>query len=198
MIEAAHADSRVGRIGVIGGSAGATHAIWAALDTRTDDSTVWPFWRPAYRPYAAVGLSGAYDLSDRTPENYCNGGDPVQTIKQVAENYTMTNDPNEQQDLSVVHLLDLITFDPTKVRPMLIYNTQHDSMAYHQIIDLQCKLQDKQVDPTLYTITTLTTEPDCEAHAFGYWDDIKYTVIPFFDCQLKGENCPSPTPLTHY
>jgi acetyl esterase/lipase len=198
MIEAAHADGRVGKIGVIGGSGGATHAIWAALDTRTDDANVWPFWRPAYRPTAAVGLSGAYDLSDRTPEDYCNGGDPVQVIKQVAENYTTTNDPVTQYNNSVVHLLDLPTFNPTQVKPMLIYNTQHDSMAYHQIIDLQCKLQEKDVNPALYTITTLTAESNCEQHAFGYWNDIKYTVIPFFDCQLKGENCASPTPLPHY
>jgi len=188
LVKAARRDPHVrGRkVGVIGGSAGATHAIWAALDTREDDPGVWPEWKPVYRPDAAVALSGAYDFSDRTPEDYLiwpDGGNPVETLRKHIENYTLTNDPVVQHNLSPVHLLELDTFDADHVNPMQIYNTRHDHVPYHQIIDLQCALEAAEVSPQRYTITTLTDEEHgiCESHSFGYWDAVKGRVIKFFN-----------------
>jgi acetyl esterase/lipase len=70
IVNALRADSRCnGKVGVVGGSSGATHAVWVALDTTDsgNNGTVWPFWKADKRPDCAVMLSAAYDFSDRTP-----------------------------------------------------------------------------------------------------------------------------------
>lgn len=54
-----------GKVGVVGGSSGASHALFVTLDTSTTGN-----WSPSLRPDCAVGLSGAYDFSDRTDELY--------------------------------------------------------------------------------------------------------------------------------
>jgi acetyl esterase/lipase len=65
-----------GMVGVVGGSAGGSHALFVALDTSTSST-----WNSSLRPDCAVGLSGAYDFSDRTPEDYdVHHADPVATF----------------------------------------------------------------------------------------------------------------------
>lgn len=66
------------KIGIVGGSAGGTHAVWTAIDQTT--STVWPVWGSDERPDAVVSLSGAYDFADRFPPGY-------ETLKPVYERY---------------------------------------------------------------------------------------------------------------
>src|SRR5207247_7915498 len=62
------------KVGVVGGSAGATHAVWVALDTNSNPGSAWPFWTvngtTDDRADVVCCLSGAYLFSDRTVENY--------------------------------------------------------------------------------------------------------------------------------
>ena len=94
LLKALRADSHTidDKIGAIGGSGGATHAIELALD-KSPTPGDWVNWGEADRATCAVGLSGAYDFSDRAAEIDDN------TIR-IIENYTNTCDLDEQKALS--------------------------------------------------------------------------------------------------
>lgn len=66
VVDAARRDGRCyhGLVGVLGGSAGGSHAIYVALDV-TNTGLMWPFWSSQARPTCVVSLSGQYDFSDR-------------------------------------------------------------------------------------------------------------------------------------
>jgi acetyl esterase/lipase len=126
------------KIGVLGGSAGATHAIWMALDT-TDTGTNWPFWNAAARPQCAVMLSAFYDLSDRTPPN----GQDVISLDTVTwtENYVNTADLATLKAKSPVSLVATPTQQKPFV-PLYLINSWFDPVApYHQIVDMICALR---------------------------------------------------------
>ena len=194
-IRAVRADSRFnGKLGVVGGSAGGSHAAFVALDTTA--SSGWPNWTSSDRPDVAVCLSGAYDLADRTQENYPDPpGDPLPAFVSFVENYTNTCvriDPSGGPDQRSVSPVAKIP-SPTAVKPMYFINSQNDSMPYQQIIDIQCALQMAGVDSSLYRVLTI---PDSNEHAFSYWSSwngrtigptvlIKGDVISFLDSYLK-------------
>ena len=144
-------DSRCdnGRIGVVGGSSGASHAAFAMFDiTSTSD---WPYWNQSGddRPLAAACLSGAYDFTDRTADSYYQscGGDPVIDFRNTIENYTHTCvlfDPNggpNQWDSSPVKQLQTFT-TAMPFRPMYFIHARCDQMPYHQLAAVQCKLSE--------------------------------------------------------
>lgn len=83
-----------GLVGVLGGSAGASHAAYIALDV-TDTGSAWPFWKASARPKCIVGLSGQYDFSDRS-QDVLDEGNFVPNI----ENYTYTTVPLQQWQYS--------------------------------------------------------------------------------------------------
>jgi acetyl esterase/lipase len=182
-----------GKVGVLGGSAGATHAVWASLDTTV--RMTWPFWnwntytmRPEDdRPDAAVGLSGAYDFADRTPEDYTltRGVDPVTVFRNVIENYTNTLDPDQQHDLSPVALTELSTFEAMNLKPLFLINSENDNMPFHQIIDMKCALESAGVNDSQFRVLTVRDSDFCHAHAFELWGDVSEEVISFFDSYLK-------------
>jgi hypothetical protein len=63
-------------------------------------------------------------------------------------------------------------------------------MPFHQIINIQCALQEVGVSPTLYEAHTI---PLSDEHAFAYWNSpvgttavlAKTLVIGFLDAHLK-------------
>ncbi len=187
-IRAVRADGRCnGKVGAVGGSAGASHAVFVVLDTTTSAN-----WSPSLRPDCAVGLSGAYDFSDRTDENYpANVGDPLPAFVSNVTNYTNTTDLTIQKDLSPVSLVTTPT-GQKPFKPIMILTSRYDPMPYHQIVDLQCAFQEKDIDPSLYQFITV---PDASDHAFALWDNydagypyaqlIKSRVINFLDAHLK-------------
>ena len=191
LVRAARADTDHcnGKIGIVGGSAGGSHAVWVALDTTP--STGWPDWfKDGHddRVDVAVSLSGAYDLSDRTPEtDYPPGSDPQPYFQFLVNNYTGTTNLTTQKSDSVVSLVQSST-----IKPLLLINTQYDTMPFHQIVDMECALQSAGVDPSLYRVDTI---PDSHLHAFAYWDEyddgypyaqrISARVIAFLDANLK-------------
>ncbi len=175
-----------GKVGVVGGSAGASHALFVTLDTSTSGG-----WSPTLRPDCAVGLSGAYDYSDRTPEDYgVHHADPVETFAYDVTNYTNTTNLTTQKNLSPVSLVPTAT----PFKPVMLINSRYDPMPYHQIFDLTCAFQSNGVNPSLYTVITV---PDSSAHAQALWfetDDgypvtklISTRVIEFLDAHLKPQ-----------
>lgn len=187
-IQAIRADSHFnGKLGVIGGSGGGSHALFSVLDTTTSSN-----WSPGQRPDCAVGLSGAYDLSDRTPESYGpHHDDPVKTFTYDVTNYTNSIDLAYQKSKSCVALV----FTPTQTldfKPVMLINSRYDPMPYHQVFDLPCAFQQHGVAPSLYTVITV---PDAVDHALALWFDgdggypvdklISARVIEFLDAHLK-------------
>jgi acetyl esterase/lipase len=77
-------------VGVLGGSAGASHAAYIALDVSFTNG-LWPFWTDTARPKCVACLSGQYDFSDREMDVY-EANDFIHNI----ENYTYTTNPLQQ------------------------------------------------------------------------------------------------------
>lgn len=169
------ADSRCdnGKFGIVGGSSGASHAAFAAFDiTSTSD---WPYWNRDGddRPLAVACLSGAYDFTDRTTDDgYPNiPGDPVNDFRNKIENYTGTcvrfdpnGGPNQWSSSPVAHLQTFTTAKP--FRPMYFIHSRFDSMPYHQLFDVQCKLTGVGVNSSQYQVLTIQNSHE---HAFQYW-----------------------------
>lgn len=163
LVRAARADSHCknGEVGVVGGSAGGTHAIWAALDTRTLAN-----WGPGDRPNCAVSLSGGYDLSDQDP-----------TLEQEAiwieavQNYTNTCDRMIQKSFSPVSIVKTPTAR-IPFKPIFLINGSMDPMVpSRQIFDMVCALQSAGVNPALFPLLRLIDPQFREDHAFALWRD---------------------------
>jgi acetyl esterase/lipase len=182
-----------GKVGVVGGSAGGSHAIFVSINKTPTPGGVWPHWFANGhddRPDCAVGLSGAYDLSDRTPENYGTYTDPLPMFTANVENYTNSHDLAYQKSVSPVAL----TIDPDDFKPLLLINSQYDQMPYHQIVDMVCALESAGVSEDDYQAITV---PDTDDHSWATWDDwdhierlgpeltIGSDVISFLDAHLK-------------
>ncbi|MBA3831075.1 MAG: autotransporter-associated beta strand repeat-containing protein [Chthoniobacterales bacterium] len=151
------------KIGVLGGSAGGSHAAYAAFDTRT--STTWPFWNATYRADATVCLSGNYSFPDRTPESYTPN--PLPDFISLVENYTNTGNLTTQKQLSPLYLVTAPT-QSVPSKPILFVNSRRDPMPYHQIVDAICTLQSVGLSEANGDFKTLTV-PGSD-HAFEYWD----------------------------
>jgi acetyl esterase/lipase len=181
LVRAARADSRCNlKVGTVGGSGGGSHAVWVALDTNpTVPSTDWPKWQGASDLVdCAVSLSGAYDYSDRI--------DTTGIYEILIINYTNTAERTQQLALSPVSLIT-----SSSIKPLYLLNTDGDSMPYHQILAIQCVLQEHGVNANLYQILTLLNN---DKHAFAYWHDwdglnpqhrVSDDVIAFLNAHLK-------------
>jgi len=186
LIKAARADNRFGKLGVLGGSSGATHAAWVAIDQTV--STDWPIWNKHLRPDAVACLSGAYDFSDRSMP-----GQIQDAFVGKIENYTDTCVRSAQRELSIVRKIEL---SPTDIKPIFAFNCDEESIPVSQIGDLRCALQNRGVSASLYQTLII---PGNHHHAFQYWHDwdgvmpvgdaptlsIATHVINFFDTYLK-------------
>jgi len=158
-ILAAKYDSESNRIVfLVGGSAGGTHALWAALDPNPSV----PSWSSAEFPRAVVGLSGVYDLSLREPP-------PSQIVILDIDNYTNTMEDDEghayQYSVSPIALVAAATNIP----PIRLYATEDDPVPHQQAENMRTALQLKGADVLEWTI------PGTNLHAFNYW----HTMNPF-------------------
>ena len=160
-MKALRADTHVNRdkIGVVGGSAGATLAINVALDTRPGG---WTNWTAVDRPVCAVGLSGVYDFSDRTPQRYA----PLDDFINAAENCTRTGNLELQKQYSSVSLVTTPT-EQMPFRPFFLINSEFDHPTpYRQIVDMICALKAAQVPDDAYQTLTI---PNSTRHGFLLW-----------------------------
>ncbi len=168
IIRAARADVNClnQKVGVVGGSAGATHAVWVALDTNS--SSGWPNWTVNSttddRANVVCCLSGAYLFSERRTELYT----PSIDFPGIIHNYTGTTDLTVQESLSPTKLVKSKAEFPFK--PILLIDTQRDSMPHYQILDMQAALEAKGLvrDTDFKRITIANTG----GHAFEYWDEM--------------------------
>jgi hypothetical protein len=168
-IKAMRADARCnGWVAVLGGSAGATHAITVALDTNPTPGGAWPHWFESRddRPDCAVMLSAIYDFGDWTPPTGQTQTDPV-FVHYALNNYAQTLDHHAAATLALnpVNLVDGAVAHGWK--PVYMFNSYYDHpTAYHQLDGMICRLQSKGL--TLGTDYQYLTVPG-DDHAFEYW-----------------------------
>jgi hypothetical protein len=176
-VKAMRADPRCnGWVGVVGGSAGAGHAITVALDTNATPNNDWPHWFAGGhddRPDCAVMLSATYDFSDWTPstgETQTNSDFVHYGLRDYAQA------PNPIQWATVKNLpLNPVNLVPGAIalgfKPIYMFNSYHDTpTAYHQLVTMVCLLQSSAL--TLGQDYKYLTIPgsDGHLHSFQYWN----------------------------
>lgn len=169
------------RVGVLGGSSGASHATYAALDV-SSTSGVWPFWEKTQRPLCVVGLSGQYDFSDRD-QDVIDEGNFVPNI----ENYTYTTVPLQQWQDSPIGLISAAA--PQGFIPTYCIRASDDPGSPKSNSDyFWYTMSQAGANPPTFFMETVPSSSD---HAFGLWGDplddgpiVNYTVrdrvIAFF------------------
>jgi acetyl esterase/lipase len=162
-----------GKVGAVGGSAGASHAAYcAAAPTLGGDQLD-----------AAVLLSGAYDFHDPASliDTRCG------TFGVDVRNYVGCS-PGPACD-STGGLLDLASpyrrFTSSS-SPVFIVATNLDPMPPNQFTILVNKVAEVGVPNCEELLITQTPEPDgCTGHSFDLWPDVKDQAIAFFSTLLQ-------------
>lgn len=145
---------KIKKVVIVGGSAGGTHGVWAALDPA---STV-PGWSAATLPKAVASLSGAYNLSLRLGRPYA-----LQNFINLVTNYTATEEPDYADQYAVSPAV-LVT--SSTIKPLYLINTDNDSMPPPQLDNMVATLQAHGVPTTAYQTLTI---PNSNLHSFYYW-----------------------------
>ena len=173
-VKAMRADPRCnGWVAVVGGSAGATHAITVALDTNATPNDDWPHWFHGGhddRPDCAVMLSAIYDFSDWTPTTGLHQTD-ADYVHLGMHNYaqTLTLSELEILPLNPVNLLPGAAQYSGGFKPIYMFNSYYDHpSAYHQLVRMVCLLQTYS-NLHIGTDYKYLTIPNGD-HSFGYWD----------------------------
>jgi acetyl esterase/lipase len=172
---AARNDARCnGQVGSVGGSAGGYQtAFIAGTGTIGQD-----------RIDVGVSFSGAYDLSDFSPDPNIVG------FAADVTNYVgcTTFDAGLLRAASPVYLAD------DRIAPLFMVHTEQDPMPFSQVADMTTKLDALGV--TYYQTLTL---PGAQ-HAFSYWPTVKDQAIGFLESWFASgpppppPTTPSPTP----
>ena len=176
---AARNDSQCnGTVFAVGGSAGGTHAVWAALDPA---QTV-PGWNGNQLVKAAVSLSGAYDFSDWRGQ----GVDPdVDHFIDVVTNYTNKSDSATLKSLSPVALVT-----SSVIKPLFLITSESDPMPPQEWQDMLDTLSQHGVPMGSYQSIKILGSA---LHAFDYWHSldapggqrISKDVIDFLNAHLN-------------
>ena len=147
-----------GKVGAIGGSAGASHVVYlAATGTKGDD-----------RLDAGVGLSGAYDFVELVTKS-------KRIIQHKIENYVGSANPEAIAKASPITYID------ASVSPLYVVASGDETMPPGQLPDLVRKLQ--QVGVTNFK--QLFRESNHQ-HAFSNWPDIRQEALQFLQENLGG------------
>ncbi len=164
VIDAAKSDIHCyhGIVGVLGGSAGASHAAYVALDV-TFTNNLWPFWSATARPKCIVGLSGQYDFSDRD-QDVLDEGNFVPNI----ENYTYTTVPLKQWQDSPIGLVGGV--GSNGFIPMYCLRASDDPGSPKSNSDYFWYTM-KQAGATSPVFLMWEVPDTNEEHAFALWND---------------------------
>ena len=174
---AARADPRCnGKLGVIGGSAGGTHAAWLAVDHLATDT---PPWSGDDRPDGAICLSGPYNFTDYRPNDNLDG-----LVANVTHYCCVpdTTDPTDE-DRAILDANSPVSRVDVMARPMLLVNSQRDFTPIEQQEDMLAALD-----------AAFGTEPNYEAitvsgndHSWAIWpviisgtETVKDRALAFF------------------
>lgn len=168
-VRAARADARCnGQVGAVGGSAGGYHAAFvAAAGTPGDD-----------RIDVGVSLSGAYDLSDFSPN--------PNLINYTANVLNYVGVPST--DIATLRAASPAWLADQTISPLFCVNTVEDPMPYSQLADLVMHLDALGV--TNYEAVTL---PGSD-HSFANWSVIKDRALSFIAAHFAGSPWPPPLP----
>jgi acetyl esterase/lipase len=155
-----------GKVGAIGGSSGASHAIYlAATGTKGDD-----------RVDAAVGLSGAYDLVELESAR--------RIIQRKIEGYVGSSSPEAARKASPVTYID------ATVSPLFLIASDDETMPPGQLPALVKKL--KEVGATNFKELLRTNS---QRHAFSNWPDVRDEALEFLKEHLgAGAGLPKASP----
>jgi acetyl esterase/lipase len=168
-VRTARADPRCnGQVGAVGGSAGGYQAAFAAATGTIGDD----------RLDVGVSLSGAYDLSDYSP-NPTLGYYTVTVTNYVGVSSTETA---ALRAASPAWLAD------PAISPLFMINTVRDPMPYSQLADMIMHLDALGV--TNYKALTLVGGE----HSFAYWYLIKDQALSFIAGAFAGVPSPPPPP----
>lgn len=165
---AARNDARCnGQVGAVGGSAGGYQtAFVAGTGTVGQD-----------RVDVGVALSGAYDLSDFSPDPGINA-----FIGNVT-NYVGVS----ESDTAALRAASPAYLADANTAPLLLVNTEQDPMPFSQLADMTTKLDALGV--TNYQSVTFPGRQ----HAFSYWPLIKDQALAFIASAFAGAE---PPPVT--
>jgi len=189
-VKAMRADPRCnGWVAVVGGSAGATHAITVALDTNRspNNGDDWPRWFQGGhddRPDCAVMLSAIYDFSDWTPPTGLTQTDS-DFVHFGMRNYAQVPNPIAVSTLASLPL-NPVNLVPGAIahgfKPIYMVNSYHDHpTAYHQLVTMVCLLQNSGLSEGAdYQYLTIPGG----MHSFHYWGSSDHTGN---DC--NGHEC---------
>lgn len=159
-------------VGVLGGSAGAGHAAFVALD-ETDTNLDWPFWSSVARPNFVVCLSGQYDLAERA--------DTGDTFVKNIENYTNSTIP---MDHWLASPIAQIKPSGASFIPMYFIRSEEETGSP--------PLQQYYMWNPLYhagassSTFRMWTIPNSDDHAFAYWNDRIHELA--YAAKFEGEN----------
>ncbi len=158
---AAREDDRSnGKVGAVGGSAGATHAVWVAATGIAGQD----------RLDAAVGISGAYDFSDFSD-------DPnIALFIEAVTNYVgvPATDTVSLRAASPAWIVD------KTVAPLFLVDSAGDMMPTAQLDDMVAHLISNGVRD--YTVMTIPGK----LHSFANWPQVKSDALAFLASQLGG------------
>ncbi|MEO6970867.1 MAG: alpha/beta hydrolase, partial [Chthoniobacterales bacterium] len=165
-VQAARNDSRSnGKVGSVGGSAGATHTAWVAATGQPGDDRV----------DVGVGLSGAYDFSDFSPDS--NLGYFITTVI----NYVGV----PQTDTASLRAASPAWIVDGTVAPLFLVDSEGDLMPAVQLDDMAAQLAAHGAK------NYVATRIPGVGHSFEYWPQIKNDAIAFL---AAGFAPPPPTP----
>ena len=168
-ILAARSDPRCnGHVGAVGGSAGGYHTAWAAVQGTPGED----------RLDVGVSLSGAYDLSDFSPDNNLGG-----FIADVT-NYlgVSTSETEALRAASPAFVAD------ARTTPLLLVHSEEDSMPFAQLADMTNALDALGV--TNYQVVTFPGS----RHSFGNWAAIKDLALAFLAAGFSAPPAPISEP----
>lgn len=147
-----------GKVGAIGGSAGASHAVYlAATGAKGDD-----------RLDAAVGFSGAYDLVALESLGHRN-------IQRKVEGYVGSSSTEAARKASPVTYID------ATVSPLYIIASDNETMPPEQMPSLIRQLQ--AVGATNFK---QLLRKNSQRHAFGNWPEVSAEVLDFLKRELDA------------
>jgi acetyl esterase/lipase len=166
---AARQDARCnGQVGAVGGSAGGYQtAFVAGTGTVGQD-----------RVDVGVGLSGAYDLSDFSPDPGINA-----FIGNVT-NYVGVS----ESDIAALQAASPAYLADANTAPLLLVNTEQDPMPFSQLADMTTKLD------ALGLVNYQTVTFPGSQHAFAYWPLIKDQALAFLASGFAGVPPPAKAP----
>gem|GEM_PF-5520587 len=140
-----------GKVGAIGGSAGASHVVYLAATGSTGDDRV----------DAGVGFSGAYDLEGLLSS-------PRGAIRRKIENYVGSSNPEAVRKASP------LTYVDANVSPLFLVASDNETMPPDQLPALVRKLQAVGAKNFKQIFRT-----NSHRHAFSNWPVVEDQVLDF-------------------